>query len=95
MFNPDPNRKCEVCGIRFPLKHPDTGLAVTCSSTIGAWSFAKCHVCLVYGVEPLWLVEATLAVVGGVENVMDDFRDYPTFYDGKYVTVGEYLTSKH
>lgn len=57
---------CDVCG--------QEAIGVV-ASRLGPISFAKCKRCFENGLEPYWLVVATIVMIGGLDNAAEWLKE--------------------
>ena len=93
-MNTNPNietsRECECCG-----KIPENNSLIVVGSSLGAFSIAYCEPCLKHEAEPVWAVEATIEIVGGLDSLADWVKERVKVpLNGYYATVQQYLDSK-
>ena len=72
---------CDVCGHQ--------GNTQVACSTLGAFSFAYCPRCLEANAEPKWMLELTIDVCGGSEQMADWFWRTTYYEDGQYQSATE------
>lgn len=78
---------CGVCNI-----NKSVGVA---SLPFAAYSEAFCRECLVQEAYPLWTLEFLFFDVGDGDddNLVEDVKDYKSFYNGKYIDWEEVKTT--
>lgn len=81
-------RKCEVC-------HRVREVWVA-AGALGPYSIARCRECLEQYAEPIWAVEATLAMSRGMKGLASFAKEIITWHPRKnqYVSIGSLHEAK-
>lgn len=90
MITPAVNPRCQVCGIGFPLTNEETGRKILVASQVAPHFLAKCQVCSIFEIEPVWLIQMAIDTVGK-ENLKDSFFEIRTIHKGRFMNVKKYM----